>query len=147
MPPPRVLVVDDEPNMCRSLAILLSDEGRREVVTAPSGDAALRLFDESTCVVVCDLSMPGMDGLELLRRVRARAAEVKVILMTAYSTVPSAVEAMRLGAYEYLIKPFTDDEITAAVEGALRSHRPAPRGRERFGRSEERLGDLVGRSE
>ncbi|MCU1279392.1 MAG: Acetoacetate metabolism regulatory protein AtoC, partial [bacterium] len=95
---PRVLVVDDEPNMCRSLAILVADEGRREVDTARSGEEALVKLGDSTDVLLCDLSMPGIDGIEVLRRVRAQKLDVQVIMMTAYSTVQSAVEAMRLGA-------------------------------------------------
>src|SRR5438093_633863 len=127
LPParPRVLVVDDEPNMCRSLAILISDEGRREVDTARSGDEALQKLKQPTDVLLCDLSMPGLDGIEVLRRVRAARLDVQVILMTAYSTVQSAVEAMRLGAREYLIKPFTNEEVCAAVESALSQMRPS----------------------
>src|SRR5438270_6471725 len=121
----RILVIDDEPNMGRSLAILLGDDGQREVVTARSGEEGLQRLDDDTLVVLCDLSMPGMGGLEVLRRIRARAPEVKVILMTAYSTVQSAVEAMRLGAHEYLIKPFTNEEVSAAVESALAVARPS----------------------
>src|SRR3954462_11786793 len=94
---PRVLVVDDEPNMCRSLAILVADEGRREVETARSGEEALAKLGTPTDVLLCDLSMPGIDGIEVLRRVRAAKLDVQVIMMTAYSTVQSAVEAMRLG--------------------------------------------------
>ncbi|HEY7957887.1 MAG TPA: sigma-54 dependent transcriptional regulator [Polyangia bacterium] len=141
----RILVVDDEPNMCRSLAILLAEDGR-EVETARSGEEALERFDPDTQVVLCDLSMPGIGGLEVLRRLRARAPEVKVILMTAYSTVQSAVEAMRLGAFEYLIKPFTDEEVTAAVLGALREARPSRRALELRAREPDRLCELVGRS-
>jgi two-component system response regulator HydG len=141
---PRILIVDDEPNMCRSLSILLGDDGRREINTARSGEEALAKLDERTDLVLCDLSMPGIDGIEVLRRVRARTSRSQVILMTAFSTVPSAVEAMRLGAYEYLIKPFTNEEVTAAVDGALRQARPmrtaaAPAG--------QRLGEMVGASE
>ncbi|MCU1280913.1 MAG: two component, sigma54 specific, transcriptional regulator, Fis family, partial [bacterium] len=161
---PRVLVVDDEPNMCRSLAILVSDEGRREVDTARSGEEALRKLlgpsgeaggaersgtDNTTDVLLCDLSMPGIDGIEVLRRVRAQKLDVQVIMMTAYSTVQSAVEAMRLGAHEYLIKPFTNEEVCAAVDSALMQMRPS-----RFARKlragapvGDRLGEMVGSSE
>ncbi|HEX6836274.1 MAG TPA: sigma-54 dependent transcriptional regulator [Polyangia bacterium] len=146
---PRVLVVDDEPNMCRSLAILVADEGRREVDTARSGEEALLKLGDATDVLLCDLSMPGMDGIEVLRRVRAAKLDVQVIMMTAYSTVQSAVEAMRLGAHEYLIKPFTNEEVCAAVDSALMQMRPS-----RFARklragapSNGRLGEMVGSSE
>jgi DNA-binding NtrC family response regulator len=146
---PRVLVVDDEPNMCRSLAILVSDEGRREVDTARSGEEALAKLGQSTDVILCDLSMPGIDGIEVLRRVRAARLDVQVILMTAYSTVQSAVEAMRLGAHEYLIKPFTNEEVCAAVESALAQQRPSRFARQlRAGTPKDgRLGEMVGSSE
>jgi len=160
---PRVLVVDDEPNMCRSLAILVADEGRREVDTARSGEEALaklgmgpsggagaaeRSENNDTDVILCDLSMPGIDGMELLRRVRAARLDVQVIMMTAYSTVQSAVEAMRLGAHEYLIKPFTNEEVCAAVDSALQV-RPSRAARQlRAGAPVSvRLGEMVGCSE
>jgi DNA-binding NtrC family response regulator len=143
---PRVLIVDDEPNMLRSLSILLGEDAR-EIVTARSGEEALPLVDDDVHLVLCDLSMPGIDGLEVQRRVRARAPECKFILMTAYSTVQSAVEAMRGGAFEYLVKPFTDDEVTASVNAALEHARPSRRALELRGLESDRLCDLVGRSE
>ncbi|MSP62910.1 MAG: sigma-54-dependent Fis family transcriptional regulator [Myxococcales bacterium] len=143
----KLLVVDDEPNMCRTLEIVLGEVGRREVISARSGEEALKLLDERTGVVLCDLSMPGMDGLEVLRRVRERDPEVQVILMTAYSTVQSAIEAMKLGAFEYLIKPFTDEELTAAVDAALGRARPGRRLRRLRAGAPDRLGEMLGRSE
>jgi DNA-binding NtrC family response regulator len=142
---PRILVVDDGPNMLRSLSILLGEEGC-EVLTARSGEEALAQLDDDVQLVLCDLSMPGIDGIEVLKRVRARAPETPFILMTAYSTVQSAVEAMRAGAFEYLVKPFTDDDVTAAVASALRQVRPPRRARELRGKVSERLCELVGRS-
>jgi DNA-binding NtrC family response regulator len=144
---PRLLVVDDELNMCRSLAILLSDEGRREVDSARSGEEALVKLKRPFDVLLCDLSMPGMDGLELVRRVRAARLDVQVILMTAYSTVQSAVEAMRLGAREYLVKPFTNEEVCAAVESALAQMRPSRFARQLRAGAADRLGEMLGRSE
>jgi DNA-binding NtrC family response regulator len=144
---PRVLVVDDEPNMCRSLAILIADEGRREVETARSGEEALQKLGDATDVLLCDLSMPGIDGIELLRRVRAAKLDVQVIMMTAYSTVQSAVEAMRLGAHEYLIKPFTNEEVCGAVDSALMQMRPSRFARKLRAGAADRLGEMVGSSE
>jgi DNA-binding NtrC family response regulator len=143
----RILIVDDEPNMCRSLAILLGDDGRRRVDTARSGEEALQKLAEPCDVLLCDLSMPGMDGLSVLRRVREQKIDVQVILMTAYSTVPSAVEAMRLGAREYLIKPFANDEVSAAVDSALQQVHPSRPARRLRAQSSDRLGEMVGRSE
>ena len=153
----RILVVDDEPNMRRTLEIVLGDPGRREIVTAGGGTAALALCDETIDLVIADLTMPDMDGLELLRRIRARADDVQFILMTAYSTVQSAVEAMRLGAFEYLIKPFADEELIAAVDRALERARPARRARRwrhsgapalvTAAEGVTRLGEMVARSE
>ena len=159
---PRVLVVDDEPNMCRSLAILVADEGRREVETARSGEEALKKLlgpsgaaggaersevDDATDVLLCDLSMPGIDGIEVLRRVRAAKLDVQVIMMTAYSTGQSAVEAMRRGAHEYLIKPFTNEEVCAAVDSALMQMRPSRFARKLRAGAADRQGEMVGSSE
>ncbi len=149
---PRLLIVDDEPNMGRSLSILLGEEGRREVECVRSGEEALARLAarDDIDLVLCDLSMPGIDGIEVLRRIRARgpgANDTQVILMTAYSTVQSAVEAMRLGAREYLIKPFTDEEVTAAVESALSGARPSRQARGLREKAPDRLCELVGRSE
>jgi DNA-binding NtrC family response regulator len=144
---PRLLIVDDEPNMCRSLAILLGDE--RDVDTARSGDEALAKLDDHVDLVICDLSMPGIDGIEVLRRVRARGSEARFILMTAYSTVQSAVEAMKLGAFDYLIKPFTNEEIVSACDGALAQARTqlGRAARELRAQAPDRLAEMVGRSE
>jgi two-component system, NtrC family, response regulator HydG len=146
---PRLLIVDDEPNMGRSLSILLGDEGRREVECVRSGEEALARLAarDDIDLVLCDLSMPGIDGIEVLRRIRARDAETQVIMMTAYSTVQSAVEAMRLGAHEYLIKPFTDEEVSRAVDSALGGARPSPRARRVREKAPDRLCELVGKSE
>ena len=109
-PAARVLIVDDEPNMCRSLAILLREEGHYDVLSCTSGTDALGKLD-GVDLVLTDLSMPGMDGLELLRKVKETSPDIQVVLMTAYSTVQSAVEAMKAGAFEYLIKPFANEEL------------------------------------
>jgi len=91
--------------------------------------------------------MPGIDGIELLRRVRAARLDVQVIMMTAYSTVQSAVEAMRLGAHEYLIKPFTNEEVCAAIDSALMQMRPSRAARQLRAGAADRLAEMVGRSE
>jgi two-component system NtrC family response regulator len=143
---PRILIVDDEPNMCRTLAITLNEDDRYEITTALSAKEALAKLTPDTDLVLTDLSMPGMDGLEMLRRVKQTSRDIQVIMMTAYSTVQSAVEAMRLGAFEYLIKPFSGDELAEAIEGALKQHRATRRVHPLRG-TPNRCGELVGATE
>ena len=115
----RVLVVDDEPRMAESIALALTRAGH-DCETRTSGADALALLEErSADVVVTDWRMPGMDGLELLRRIRERHPRLPVILLTAFGSVPSAVAAMREGAFDYITKPFDNDELRALVGRAL----------------------------
>ena len=118
-----VLVVDDEGIVQEVLSALLSRRGY-EVVTAGSGEEALealtlRPYD----VVLLDLMLPAVDGLETLRRIRERDAEQTVIMMTAFGSVESAVEAMRMGAFHYLTKPFKNDEVLLLVAKAIERRR------------------------
>ncbi|MDI1481243.1 sigma-54 dependent transcriptional regulator [Polyangium sp. y55x31] len=115
---PTILVVDDKPNMTAMLSKVLGKLGR--VVTARGVRSALEALErEPITVVLCDLRMSDGDGLEVLRAVRARWPGVPFILMTAYATVPTAVQAMREGAYDYVTKPFETDALKALVERAL----------------------------
>jgi len=116
----RVLVVDDEASMRQFLAICLRREGH-EVATAESAAAALQLLASAPAdIVVTDLRMPGpLDGLGLLREVKARSLATEVILVTAFATADTALAAMKQGAYDYLIKPFKVDEINAVIGRAL----------------------------
>ena len=115
----RVLIVDDEPRMGAALATALRRSGYAcEAVT--SGADALELFEaEGADVVITDRRMPGIDGDELMRRLKERAPELPVILITAYGDVRSAVAAMRDGAFDYVTKPFDHDELRGLVARAL----------------------------
>ena len=116
---PRVLVVDDEERMASVVAMALARAGY-ECETCTGGDAALAAVDaRGADVVVTDWRMPGMDGIELLRRLHAKRPALPVILITAHGSVPSAVAAMREGAFDYLTKPFDNDELRALVGRAL----------------------------
>jgi two-component system NtrC family response regulator len=118
---PKILIVDDETRMCRSLQILLLGEGEYDVSFALSGDQALKyMTDQEIDLMVVDLSMPGMNGLDLLKRVKQVNPNMPVVIMTAYSSVKSAIEAMKGGAFEYLIKPFGNEEFLSVVERALK---------------------------
>lgn len=115
----RILVVDDELSMREFISILLEREGY-EVLTAADATTALeRLAASSIDLVISDVQMPGLNGLELLSRIRASCPETAVLLITAYSTAEQAVEAMKLGAYDYLAKPFKVEEIKVLVHNAL----------------------------
>ena len=115
----RVLVVDDKEMMRDSVQTTLSRKGF-EVSAAHSGESALAsLARRPVQVVVTDLQMPGMDGLELIERIRAFDEELPVVFMTAYGSVETAVEAMRRGAWDYITKPFSGDELVVAVQRAV----------------------------
>src|SRR5882724_9837248 len=115
----KVLVVDDERRMRRILQILLERMGI-ESVAAENCDEALERFQaENVGLVLTDLKMPGMSGLELLARVRELDADVPVIVLTAYGTVETAVEAMKLGAFDYVLKPFDVETVELTIRKAL----------------------------
>jgi DNA-binding NtrC family response regulator len=115
----KILVVDDELVICKSVQRILSPEGY-EVETALSGQEALeKLGQESFDLVITDLKMPGMDGMELLAKIRERDPEMIIIMITGYSTVQTAVQAMKMGALDYIPKPFTPEELIVVVEKAL----------------------------
>src|ERR1043165_8912220 len=115
----RILVADDEPGLREFVADALALDDH-VVVQAPDGKAAAKLLDERGFdLVITDLKMPGLDGMALLRKVRTEQPEVEVIVMTAHGTVDNAVEAMKLGAFEYLQKPLSGpDELRLLVTRA-----------------------------
>src|SRR5688572_16215128 len=120
MDQPRVLIVDDEYSVRESLRVILKD--RAALTVADSGEAALSALEERAVdVVLLDVLMPGLDGLEVLERIRARSAGPQVIMLTATKTVRTAVQAMRLGAFDYVTKPFDVDELLIIVERAVQS--------------------------
>jgi len=115
----RILVVDDEVNARTALAELLREEGL-DVETAADAFKALGKFESfAPHVVITDLKMPGMDGIELVKKLRAMEDQPAVIVMTAFGAVESAIEAMRAGAEEYLTKPLNFDELLVVVDKVL----------------------------
>ncbi len=115
---PRVLIVDDKESMLKMLSQMLGED--YEVETCRSGREGLeRLRRRPADLVLTDIRMPDMDGMEVLRQVKAEQGEAEVILMTAYATVSQAVEAVKAGAYNYLTKPFEPDELKIILEKAL----------------------------
>jgi two-component system response regulator HydG len=120
---PKILVVDDQRNMRTTLAMMLRSAGY-EVDEASEGKEAAEMGAQGAYdVVLTDLRMGSVDGLGVLRSVKEKQANTEVIVMTAYGTIESAVEAMRLGAFDYIQKPFTEEELLMKVERALQNRR------------------------
>jgi two-component system response regulator PilR (NtrC family) len=119
----RVLVVDDELSMREFLEILLKKEGY-SVDTAPNGEEAIKKLEGGTYdLVLCDIMMPKVDGMAVLKHVKDLDTEVMVIMITAFASTESAVEAMKIGAYDYITKPFQVDEIKLVIKKALEKTR------------------------
>ena len=119
---PNILVVDDEVNVIESFKQLL--EGDYKVLTATNGEEALEKVEkENLDVVLLDIKMPGMDGIEVLRRIGELKENVDVIMVTAVNTMKTAIEAMKLGAYDYITKPFDVDEVIVSIDKALEKRR------------------------
>ncbi len=116
---PRILIVDDEEHIRKILTIMLSKQGY-ETQTAAGGYEALQMLTRTAFdAVVTDIRMSGLDGLELLARLKAQDPELPVVIITAFSSVETAIQAMKQGAYDYISKPFKEDEILLVLEKAL----------------------------
>ncbi len=118
MIPKKILIIDDEENFRHMLSVILVKEGY-EVETASNGEEGLQKslmtpFDQ----ILCDIRMPRMDGLEFLREIQKKGVDATIIMMSAYGTLDIAIEAMKLGAYDYISKPFKPDEIILALRKA-----------------------------
>lgn len=115
----RILVVDDEPIVLDVLTDMLTSEGY-DVARATSGPEALDVLESGPfAVLMCDIRMPGMDGFELVRHVRRRQAGTDVLMMTGFGSIDGAIEAMSLGAADYLIKPLKPKEVLARIRSIL----------------------------
>jgi two-component system NtrC family response regulator len=118
-----ILIVDDEKNYLVVLEALLSEEGY-EIVTADNASDALSLIRESDLdLVITDMKMPGMNGIDLLEATKKINHEMPVIMMTAYGTIEMAVEAMKKDAYDYIAKPFRNEELKLTIKKALDNYR------------------------
>ena len=143
-----ILIIDDEKNYLVILEDLLSEEGHR-VLTAESGPEGLELVKNNDLdAVITDMKMPGMDGLQVLEEIRAVDADLPVIMMTAYGTVERAVEAMKKGAFHYILKPFENEELKVLVQKAVEHHLIVRQNRQMRGILEERhhFHNIVGKS-
>lgn len=116
---PRILIVDDELSMREFLMILLEREGYAAEQVETADRALDKLQKEDFDLVISDICMPGLSGLSLLEKIKAQSPETAVLLITAFSTAEQAVEAMKLGAYDYIPKPFKVEEVKVLVKNAL----------------------------
>jgi two-component system NtrC family response regulator len=143
-----ILIVDDEKNYLVVLEALLSPEGY-EIMTSDKAQEALRLIQESDIdLLLTDMKMPGMTGMELLEEVKKIKPEVPVIMMTAYGTIEMAVEAMKKHAYDYITKPFQNEELKLTIRKALENYRLVKENRRLSEALSERFGyrNIVGKS-
>lgn len=119
MPAPAILLIDDEPAIRGSCEIILSEKGY-VLDSCPSGQQGLnRLEGEKYDILLLDLRLPDMDGMQILSLCKKKNPSLQVIILTGYPTVKNAVKAMKLGSFDYLTKPFSEDELIAAIDQAL----------------------------
>lgn len=117
---PSVLVVDDDKNILKFIEINLKKDRAYEILTATNGEACLRVFEDAKPdLVLLDIQMPGIDGLEVLRRIKQMEHQVPVVMMTAYGTIETAVKSMKSGAYDFITKPFSGDRLRVTIKNAL----------------------------
>ena len=123
MEPSRILVIDDEPVICDGCRLSLSDQGFA-VDTCRRGTKGLAmLLGGEYDLALLDMKLPDISGMEILQTVKHEKPGVYVIVMTGYSSVENAVDAMKLGAFDYIAKPFTDDELLISVQRAVETKR------------------------
>jgi DNA-binding NtrC family response regulator len=116
----RVLVVDDDEDICLYLREFLTREGFKVTTVSKPADALLEVRQGRHQLVLLDVRLPGVDGVDLLRQLRAIDSDICVIVMTGYPSVQTAVESMKAAAFDYLQKPFDLEELRAVMERAIR---------------------------
>lgn len=119
----RILLMEDENVVAEGLKMILTEDGYRVEIADTGNGALAQLHSQPYDLLVADLRLPDIDGMEVIKQVKAEKPETFVIVITGYSTVDTAVEAMRYGASDYLAKPFTDEQIRSAVEKTLMGKR------------------------
>ncbi len=113
-----ILVVDDEESVRDSLNLWFTEDGYRVACAEDAKKALSMLESETFNIILADLKMPGMDGLEMLRRIKALDKDSIVIVMTAFASVDTAVKALKDGAYDYVTKPFDPDDLSHLIRNA-----------------------------
>jgi DNA-binding response OmpR family regulator len=123
--PPHILVMEDDLSVAQGLEMVLREDGF-DVNLAGTGELAMEAFRQKRFdLLVADLRLPDIDGMDVIRRIKAQTPDTEVIVITGYGTTATAVEAMKLGVADFLPKPFTEDQIKAAIAGALKAQEEA----------------------
>ncbi len=118
--PPHILVMEDDVNVAKGLEMVLTEEGY-DVNLAGTGALALEAFKQKRYdLLVADLRLPDMDGMEVIKKVKTEKPETEIIVITGHGTTATAVKAMKLGARDFLPKPFTEEQIKASIDDALK---------------------------
>jgi DNA-binding response OmpR family regulator len=118
--------MEDDPTISSALDMILTEAGYN-VDVAETGEAALELFDQQRYhLLIADLKLPGINGMEVIRQVKEKKPKTQVIVITGVGTQPIAEEALTLGAHDFLPKPFTDDQIKTAIDDVLKRHDAGP---------------------
>ncbi len=143
-----ILIVDDEKNYLLVLSAVLEEEGYEVLTTASSQEALEILKASDVDLVLTDMKMPGLDGIELLEQIKNRDPELPVIMMTAHGTVDKAVEAMQKGAYSYILKPFDNERLTLYVQKAITTYKVVKENRRLRNavESQYQFGNIIGKS-
>jgi DNA-binding NtrC family response regulator len=145
---PNILVVDDEKDMTRLLQRTLEPEFPCRVTMAFSGEMALNILRQASFdLVICDIKMPGMDGFELLERTRKKYPDLTVVMLSAFGNIESAVSAIKKGAYDFISKPFEQDEIIFKIQKALERSRLLHENKRLLKQSQKETLPLIGKSE
>jgi two-component system response regulator AtoC len=147
-----ILIIDDEKNMRHMLQVMLGKEGYQTDTAADGMDGLSKLGEKDFDFILCDIRMPRMDGLSFLKEARARYPEKTFIMMSAYGTIDTALEAMKLGAYDYIAKPFKSDEALLTLKKAEERERLKEENiklQDRINRIEQKysFGNIIARSE
>ena len=117
----KILIVDDEPDMLKLLSMILREKTPYEITTTNNPIEALELAKKGTFdLVISDLKMPGLDGLELIDAIKRVDADIPIIIITAYGTVESAAEAMQKGGFDFITKPFRKEQILFTIDKAIK---------------------------
>lgn len=134
--PTQILLVDDEKDFVEVLCMRLEEAGEKVTAAYNGREGLARLEKESFDVVILDIKMPGMDGIQTLRQIKNISPMVEVILLTGHGTTETAVEGMKLGAFDYLLKPADFDDLTAKLTAARKRKEEQ---QERIRKAEARL--------